>query len=180
MEPRSSSMTGSWWCIDEQADQQLHARLHASGRREGHNVPALWESSMSNRERLLMDANIGPSVENRLASLVAWAYQIEKRLGDSMIVHSDSFWYDALEEETLRQSQEWDDDIAPEVWAAVLSEECGEVAQAILNGNLNHAQEEIIQVAAICHRMFHSLAWASAAGWKPSWPTEPKSKQGDS
>lgn len=94
-----------------------------------------------------------------------------------MLVDSGTYWYDELENETIRQHQEWDDDIAPEVWTAVLSEECGEVAQAILNGDLNHAQIEIIQVAAICNRMFHSLTRANAAGWKPSWPTEPRSKR---
>lgn len=44
---------------------------------------------MSDRERLLMDANTGPSIENRLASLTAWAYQIEKQLGSNMRTNID-------------------------------------------------------------------------------------------
>lgn len=94
-----------------------------------------------------------------------------------MTINPESRWYFILGRETDRQSDEWDDDIDPIVWSAVLGEETGEVAQAILNGDLEHAREEIIQVAAICHRMYHSLERAEAAGWKPTWQTEPRSKR---
>lgn len=93
-----------------------------------------------------------------------------------MVVHPKQFWAIALAEEIDRQSREWDDNIAPEVWGNVINEESGEVAEAILDGDLVHAQEELLQVAAICYRMFHSLDRANAAGWQPSWPTEPRSK----
>lgn len=74
-----------------------------------------------------------------------------------------------------RQSEEWDDNIPPEVFAVVLAEEVGEVAQAILDGDLAHAQTELVQVAAICERMYHLLRRSHIAGWEPSWPTEPRS-----
>lgn len=49
------------------------------------------------------------------------------------------------------------------VWAAVLAEECGEVAQACLQaqwqepGGLDHLREELVQVAAVAVHMLEKL-----------------------
>jgi NTP pyrophosphatase (non-canonical NTP hydrolase) len=82
-------------------------------------------------------------------------------------------WLKQVEDEQIRQSSAWNDDIPPEVWAAVLAEETGEVAQAILNGDLQHAQLEIVQVAAICARMHASLDRRLNDDWMPGWQTKP-------
>lgn len=75
----------------------------------------------------------------------------------------------AIELERLRQAAKWDrehdwgygdcssHDVPPIVKAAVLMEECGEVAQALLDGTGDRLRAELIQVAAVAVAWLESL-----------------------
>ena len=74
----------------------------------------------------------------------------------------------AIEAERARQSEKWggvhawgEGDcssirVRPEVKAAVLAEECGEVARAVLDGDPAQLRAELVQVSAVC------VAWLEA------------------
>ena len=78
----------------------------------------------------------------------------------------DAIWKESLTERG-RQAAKWDRDhdwghgdcssdlVNPSVKAAVLAEECGEVARAALDGTLD-LKDELIQVAAV------AVAWLEA------------------
>lgn len=58
---------------------------------------------------------------------------------------------DGIAAEVRRQFEKWGEQRHhPERWLAILTEEVGEVAQAILQGRAADAQQELIQVAAVC------------------------------
>lgn len=69
---------------------------------------------------------------------------------------------DEIEQERQRQEELWSQPhrwgvgdcssktIAPEVKLMVLTEEVGEAAKAIYDGNLDHLRDELVQVAAVC------------------------------
>ncbi len=73
--------------------------------------------------------------------------------------------YELVDAERARQDAKWAGDhawgngscqstaVAPIVKAAVLTEECGEVARAVLDRDGPGLQEELVQVAAV------SIAW---------------------
>lgn len=42
--------------------------------------------------------------------------------------------------------------LAPELWLAVLTEEVGEVARAVLERDYPHMEQELAQVVAVAHR----------------------------
>jgi hypothetical protein len=76
--------------------------------------------------------------------------------------------YAAIDEERRRQYLKWGGThawgvgdcsswkVAPTVKAAVLTEECGEVARAVLDASDNNLRAELIQVAAV------AVAWLEA------------------
>jgi MazG nucleotide pyrophosphohydrolase domain len=49
--------------------------------------------------------------------------------------------------------------VPPAVKAAVLAEECGEVARAVLDRTADHLRDELVQVAAVC------VAWLEGPGF---------------
>ena len=77
--------------------------------------------------------------------------------------------YAAIDAERDRQAAKW---AGPHAWgsgdcsssrvhtivkSAVLTEECGEVARAVLDGGQNSLREELIQVAAVAVAWLESL-----------------------
>jgi hypothetical protein len=76
--------------------------------------------------------------------------------------------YALIDDERDRQRMKWfaphdwgwgdcsSPDVAPIVKAVVLSEECGEVAQAVLDKNDDALRDELVQVAAV------AVAWLEA------------------
>jgi NTP pyrophosphatase (non-canonical NTP hydrolase) len=79
----------------------------------------------------------------------------------------DQIWIEIMAERE-RQAAKWDgahawghgdcssDQVAPIVKAAVLTEECGEVARAVLDGTLE-LPAELVQVAAVAVAWLESL-----------------------
>ena len=77
--------------------------------------------------------------------------------------------YAAIDDERTRQGVLWSGqhdwgrgdcsslDVAPIVKTAVLSEECGEVARAVLDKDLDGARAELVQVAAVAVAWLESL-----------------------
>jgi len=73
--------------------------------------------------------------------------------------------YHLIDQERKRQSVKWagkhewgwgdcsSHDVAEEVKSAVLTEECGEVARAVLDRNKTELRNELVQVAAV------AVAW---------------------
>lgn len=60
-----------------------------------------------------------------------------------------SIW-EAIQAERRRQDEKFGvQDHSPEKWLAILVEEVGEVAQAILQGTVEDYREEVVQVAAV-------------------------------
>ena len=62
--------------------------------------------------------------------------------------------------ERLRQIRKWGEasqDGFDQKFAAILMEEVGEVARALLEGDRENLREEIVQVAAVCARAFERL-----------------------
>ncbi len=56
-----------------------------------------------------------------------------------------------IETEQQRQYAKWGDQRHnPLYWLAIIAEEVGELAQAILKGDQQGAQEELTQIAAVC------------------------------
>jgi len=79
----------------------------------------------------------------------------------------DAIWT-AIEAERRRQAAKWNlehdwgygdcssDQVSPAVKAAVLAEECGEVARSALDGTLD-LKDELVQVAAVAIAWLESL-----------------------
>lgn len=77
--------------------------------------------------------------------------------------------YQAVDDERSHQSARWSGphawgrgdcsstDVEPIVKAAVLAEECGEVARAVLDQDNEGLREELIQVAAVAVAWLESL-----------------------
>lgn len=77
--------------------------------------------------------------------------------------------YDAIDREREAQHDQWhrdhewgfgdcsSDQLRPEVKAAVLSEECGEVSRAVLEMNDDDLRRELVQVAAVAVAWLESL-----------------------
>lgn len=77
--------------------------------------------------------------------------------------------FDRIDRERWEQGRKWGDphpwgigdcsnpDIAPLVKVAVLSEECGEVARAVLDRNDGELKAELVQVAAVAVAWLESL-----------------------
>lgn len=64
-----------------------------------------------------------------------------------------------IEVERYRQEEKWGDQRGkhPETWLAILGEEFGETCRDVIEGNLEAARKEIIQVAAVASAMAESL-----------------------
>ena len=56
-----------------------------------------------------------------------------------------------VQDERMRQDIKWGSQrhLAPEKWVAILGEEFGETARAVLEHDPDHEREELIQVAAV-------------------------------
>lgn len=77
--------------------------------------------------------------------------------------------FTAIRDERTRQHEQWDGPhpwgsgdcsswgVRPEVKAAVLSEECGEVARAVLDRDDDQLRRELVQVAAVAVAWLESL-----------------------
>lgn len=72
--------------------------------------------------------------------------------------------YAAIDAERDRQNAKWNE--TPGVWPisierrlAVLAEEFGEVARAILERDLVHTEEELVQVAAVAVKWLETFVW---------------------
>jgi NTP pyrophosphatase (non-canonical NTP hydrolase) len=73
-------------------------------------------------------------------------------------------YVEAIRAERQRQDAKWGQQHHPAaVWCAILMEEVGEVANAILDSRSTNLEDELIQVAAV------SVAWLEAIG---SFPKE--------
>jgi hypothetical protein len=80
--------------------------------------------------------------------------------------------YSLIDAERVRQAEKWTHshewgygdcssiDVRPIVKAAVLSEECGEVARAVLDHDDRNLRRELVQVAAV------AVAWLESLGGK--------------
>jgi NTP pyrophosphatase (non-canonical NTP hydrolase) len=56
-----------------------------------------------------------------------------------------------VSKEIHRQQEKWGiQNHDPMTWLAILTEEVGEVAKAVLEGNSDEYRKELIQVAAVC------------------------------
>ena len=66
--------------------------------------------------------------------------------------------FDVIKAEMVRQNKLWGDPShSPLRWYVILAEEVGELAQAVNQDDMEHAREELIQVAA------------TAANWVRLW-----------
>lgn len=72
--------------------------------------------------------------------------------------------YRDIDEERERQERKWGPQLHSwPVWAAILAEESGEVAEACLQahwqeeGGLDHLREELVQAAAVAVQMLEKL-----------------------
>jgi hypothetical protein len=63
-------------------------------------------------------------------------------------------------EERIAQIAKWGDQSgkAPAVWVAILAEECGEVANAVLERDDDNLKKELVQVAAVCCAFVEAVA----------------------
>lgn len=65
----------------------------------------------------------------------------------------------AIDDELIRQFDKWGDQLhAPDVWFVIASEEWGEVAKALVEGDAVQAQAEIVQTIACLVRLSAALA----------------------
>lgn len=89
-----------------------------------------------------------------------------------------------IDMERFRQDQKWGDQSGndPAVWATVLSEECGEAAQAALHvqfhhgfadgeAAIDHLRTELVQVAAV------AVAWLEAIDRRLLAPADPDQRE---
>lgn len=79
-------------------------------------------------------------------------------MGDRTVIYRD------IDEERERQERKWGPQLHSwPVWAAILAEEAGEVAEACLQahwqeaGGLEHLREELVQAAAVAVQMLEKL-----------------------
>ena len=83
------------------------------------------------------------------------------------------FVFDIIEQECERQKTKWgEQNHDPFVWLAILTEEVGEAAQAILEQDWDQMRAELIQCAAVI------ISWLSSNSRKETHPT-PTLKIGD-
>ena len=68
--------------------------------------------------------------------------------------------YDEIVTERFYQDAKWGDakerSLSYGMWLLILQEEIGEWAQAVLNGEYDHAHKELIQVAAVAVAMLEA------------------------
>lgn len=79
-------------------------------------------------------------------------------MGNRTVIYRD------IDEERERQERKWGPQLHSwPVWAAILAEESGEVAEACLQahwqeeGGLDHLREELVQAAAVAVQMLEKL-----------------------
>lgn len=64
----------------------------------------------------------------------------------------------AVLKERARQETRWgEQNHGQEKWLQILIEEVGEYTQACLDGDMNHAKEEMVQVAAVALAIIESM-----------------------
>lgn len=71
-------------------------------------------------------------------------------------------------EELFRQYQKWGGqrEITPHVWNTIMVEEIGEIAKALLDQDVVHAQKEIVQAVTCLVQLYHAL---KEADWGETW-----------
>ena len=71
-------------------------------------------------------------------------------------------------EELFRQYQKWrgQREITPHVWNTTMVEEIGEIAKALLDQDVVHAQKEIVQAVTCLVQLYHAL---KEADWGEAW-----------
>jgi NTP pyrophosphatase (non-canonical NTP hydrolase) len=68
------------------------------------------------------------------------------------------FDYNLVYKEIKRQDEKWgEQNHSPYIWLAILVEEIGGVAKAVLENKPDEIYTELIQVIAVCMQMYWSL-----------------------
>lgn len=85
------------------------------------------------------------------ASASAWGAEVAGKMSLRRVLA-------AVIAERQRQDAKWgEQNHTPEKWFVILAEEFGEVARAIYEGDLKHAQTELVEVAAVAVAMMQSM-----------------------